>query len=199
MNNIVFDMGGVLINFDPEHFVDRENLPEGDRALVMAAVFRSPEWPMLDKGTMDEADMLPIALSKLPERLHAVASRLILNWEEPVEPIPGMAALVADCKAAGKKVYLLSNASRRQREYWPLIPGHEYFDGGVVSAFEGLVKPDPAIYQILLKRFGLDPADCLFIDDMQKNVDGARAEGMNAVRFTGDVAALRRVALGGWG
>ena len=195
INNIVFDMGGVLINFDPEHFVDRENLSEADRALVMAAVFRSPEWPMLDRGTMNEADMLPIALKKLPERLHAVARRLILNWEEPVEPIPGMAELIAECKAKGRRVYLLSNASRRQREYWPLIPGHEHFDGWVVSAFEGVVKPDPVIYRTLLERFGLDPADCLFIDDMQKNVDGARAVGMNAVRFTGDVAALRQFVL----
>ncbi len=196
MNNIVFDMGGVLINFKPDHFLDRENLSEADRALVMAAVFRSPEWPLLDMGAMDEADMLPIALSKLPERLHAVARRLILNWEEPVEPIPGMAALIADCKAAGKKVWLLSNASRRQPEYWPLIPGHELFDGGVVSAFERVVKPDPVIYNILLERFGPDPADCLFIDDMQKNVDGACAVGMNAVLFTGDVEALRRAIFG---
>lgn len=192
MNNIVFDMGGVLINYDPEHFVQREDLPESDRALLLAAVFRSPEWPMLDRGTMDEEDMLPLALARLPERLHAVARRLVLHWEEPVEPIPGMADLVADCKAAGKRVYLLSNASRRQREYWPRIPGHACFDGRVVSAFEGLVKPDPAIYRVLLERFALDPADCLFIDDMQKNVDGARAVGMQAVRFTGDVEALRQ-------
>ncbi|MGX8706075.1 MAG: HAD family hydrolase [bacterium] len=192
MRNIIFDMGGVLLRFDPEHFLAREALSDADRALLMAAVFRAPEWPMLDSGALDEADMEPIALSKLPERLHAVAHRLIFDWEEPIEPIPGMAELVAECKNRGYSVYLLSNASRRQPEYWPKIPGSEHFDGGVVSAFERQVKPNPEIYHTLLNRFHLSPADCLFIDDMQRNVDAAIAVGMCAVRFTGDVQAIRK-------
>ena len=191
MRNIIFDMGNVLINYDPEHFIEREGVFGEDAALLMAAVFNAPEWPMMDAGALDEPDMEAAAFARLPERLHAVAHRLIYHWEEPSEPIPGMAALIRDIKAAGMGVYLLSNASRRQYDYWPGIPGSECFDGRVVSAYERQVKPEPAIYRTLLTRYRLDPAQCLFVDDLQKNVDGARAVGIPAVRFTGDVDALR--------
>lgn len=193
MRNIIFDMGNVLINYGPEHFVDREDLSPADRALLLENIFHAPEWPMMDSGELNEPDMEARVLPRLPERLHAVTRRLIYSWERPMEPIPGMAELAAECKARGMGVYLLSNASRRQPEYWPDIPGSEHFDGAVISALVRQVKPGPGIYRTLLERYGLRPEDCLFIDDMQKNVDGALAVGMHAVRFTGDVEALRRV------
>ena len=193
MRNIIFDMGNVLINYDPEHFVDREDLSDADRALLLANIFRSPEWPMVDSGELDEPDLETRVLPKLPERLHAVARKLLYSWERPMEPIPGMAELITECKARGMGVYLLSNASRRQPEYWPDIPGSEHFDGVVISALVRQVKPGPEIYRTLLERYRLRPEDCLFVDDVQQNVDGAVAVGMHAVRFTGDAAALREV------
>lgn len=191
MRNIILDMGNVLLNYDPAHFVQREDLPPEDRALLLKHVFRAPEWPMMDAGAMDEPEFERLVYARIPERLHATARRLIYGWEDPVEPIPGMAELVKDCKARGMGVYLLSNASRRQPQYWPTIPGHEYFDGTVVSAFERQVKPGPEIYRILLDRFALDPADCLFVDDMPQNVEGARAVGMDGYLFDGDSGKLR--------
>ena len=193
MRNIIFDMGNVLINYDPERFVDRENLPAEDGALLLEAIFQAPEWPMMDAGELDEPDMEALVLPKLPERLHAVARKLLYSWERPMEPIPGMAELITECKARGMGVYLLSNASRRQPEYWPDIPGSEHFDGAVISALVRQVKPGPEIYRTLLERYRLRPEDCLFVDDVQQNVDGAVAVGMHAVRFTGDAAALREV------
>ena len=197
MRNLVFDMGNVLINYDPEWFVRRLGpLPEGDRALLLKEIFHSPDWPRLDAGEIREADLEAKAASRLPERLHAATRRLISHWEEPSEPIPGMAELIRECKARGFRVYLLSNASLRQREYWPSIPGSECFDGRVVSAEERCVKPDPRIYRILLERYGLEAGECLFVDDVPANVEGARAVGMEAFLFTGDVPALRRALLG---
>ena len=191
MRNVIFDMGNVLINYDPEHFVRRETSDPEDQALLLRHIFHSPQWPMLDGGEMDEPELEALVLTALPKRLHAAAHRLIFAWNEPMEPIPGMAELACECKARGMGVYLLSNASRRQTEYWPMIPGSAVFDGAVVSALERRVKPDPEIYRILLDRYRLRPEDCLFIDDIQKNVDGALAVGIPAVRFTGDVEALR--------
>lgn len=197
VKNVIFDMGNVLIKYDPAYFIERENIAsEADRALLMEAVFRAPEWPMQDSGAIDEPEMEAAALKRLPERLHAVAHRLIWAWNEPVEPIPGMAELIRDCKARGLGVYLLSNASRRQREYWPTIPGSECFDGGVVSAFERQIKPGPEIYRTLLERYRLDPAECVFVDDIQRNVDGALAVGMGGILFTGDAQALREALFG---
>lgn len=146
---------------------------------------------MLDNGTLTEAGLEPIALSRLPERLHAVARSLIWEWFRPLEPIPGMAALIAAFKARGCGIYLLSNASHMQPKYWPDIPGSGLFDGAVVSALEKRVKPEPEIFHILLDRYGLNAEDCVFIDDMQKNVDAAEAVGIKGIRFDGSAEHLR--------
>ena len=192
MKNLIFDMGGVLITYDPEYFLTRSGIVDADdRAMLLGAVFRSPEWGMLDNGTLDEAGLEPIALSRLPERLHAVARSLIWEWFRPLEPIPGMAELIAAYKARGCGIYLLSNASYMQPEYWPDIPGSGLFDGAVVSALEKRVKPEPEIFHILLDRYGLRAEDCVFIDDMQKNVDAAEAVGIKGIRFDGSAEHLR--------
>ena len=195
-HNVIFDMGNVLIRYDPAHFIEREGIESAeDRQLLMKAIFRSPDWPAMDRGELDEAAMQARAFQRLPERLHGAAHRLIFSWEKPMEPIPGMADFVRECKAKGLGIYLLSNASVRQPEYWPDIPGSECFDGAVVSAFLRLVKPQRAIYEYLLVRYGLKAEESLFIDDVPANVEGAISAGMQGVVFDGDAAALRRAVL----
>ena len=197
MPNIIFDMGNVLIHFKPERFIEREGVADGaDRRLLLETIFRSPDWPRLDLGELKEDGLAALLLPRLPERLRGVGQRLICRWYDPIEPIPGMADLVRACKARGWGVYLLSNAGLNHREYWPGVPGSECFDGAVVSAFEGCLKPDPAIYRTLLARYRLDPVDCVFVDDMPANVRGATAVGMRGVVFDGDVDALRRAIFG---
>lgn len=192
LRNIIFDMGGVLINWDPAHFVARAGVTDpADRELLLGEIFRSPDWPRLDQGTCTEAGLEARALQCLPERLHAAAHELIFHWERPMEPIPGMADLARACKAAGLNVYLLSNASARQPEYWPEIPGSECFDGAVISALEKCVKPGPEIFRVLLERYRLKPEECLFVDDMPQNVAGAERAGMCGYLFAGGAAALR--------
>ena len=71
------------------------------------------------------------------------------------------------------------------------MPAWDLMDGAVVSGEERLMKPDPAIYQLLCKRYGLLAEECLFVDDNADNCEGARVAGMRAVRFAGDVAAIR--------
>lgn len=197
IRNVVFDMGNVLIRYDPVHFIERAGVDSAeDRALLLRAVFHSPEWPLMDHGDLDEPDMEAIVRRRLPEHLYAVAHDLIFSWEEPMEPIPGMADLAQACKSAGMKVFLLSNASRRQPSYWPAIPGSECFDGAVVSALLKCSKPSPEIYRYLLETYHLDAAETFFIDDMPVNVAGAIAAGMQGMVFDGDVAALCRAVLG---
>ena len=147
---------------------------------------------MLDAGDLNEADAEPIMLARLPERLHETAKRLLWSWERPMEPIPGMADLARECKAAGLHVYLLSNASARQPEYWPDIPGSECFDGAVISALEKCVKPGAKIFQVLLDRYRLKAGECLFVDDVKENVEGAEKVGIRGFWFRGDVEELRR-------
>lgn len=193
MKNMIFDMGNVLIRFEPELFVQRETeLSAEDRMALLNGIFLTPEWPMMDSGELDEVSFEALVRTRLPERLHAAAHRMIYWFEPPLLPVPGMADVARDCKRRGMGVYLLSNATVRQPEYWPRIPGSEVFDGAVISAIEHCVKPDAKIYHILLERYHLNPAGCLFADDTLPNVEAARSLGMQAFHFTGDVAALRQ-------
>jgi len=191
IRNIIFDMGNVLIRYDPEYFIDRAGVTDPrDKALLLSELYRSPKWALMDYGQWTEEDLEAYALPRLPAHLHKLVPGLISHWD-PLEPIPGMAELVSDCKKADLGVYLLSNASFRQPEYWPKVPGHELFDGTVVSAFVGNVKPSAEIFEYLLERFQLKAEECFFVDDMPGNVAGAKQCGIDGFVFQGDANALR--------
>lgn len=133
---LVCDMGNVLIRFDPELFFDRLEISDpGDRELLLREIFRSPLWPQLDLGELTEAELEEQVLPRLPRRLHAAAHALIFEWDRPIQPVPGMAGFLEECKKAGLGLYLLSNASVRQPEYWPRVPGSHLFDGGCCLRF----------------------------------------------------------------
>ena len=91
----------------------------------------------------------------------------------PAHHSPGMAELVRELKGSGYGIYLLSNASIRQHEYWPRIPASRFFDGTLISADHHVIKPQPEIYRLCLERFGLKAEECIFVDDMAHNVEGA--------------------------
>ena len=193
LTTLLCDMGNVLIRFEPETFLDRCGIHDPqDRDLLLGAIFRSPLWPKMDSGELDEDKLETLVLPRLPERLRPAAHDLIFRWDEPILPVPGMAELLRACKEAGLRLYLLSNASRRQPAYWPRVPGSSLFDGAIVSAFYRRVKPFPEIYRIALEKFGLAPEECLFVDDVPANIQGAQAVGIPGFLFTGDVPALRQ-------
>lgn len=197
LRNIVFDMGNVLITYNPELFIRRAGITNpADREMLLAAIFRSPDWPQVDAGQLTETDLIARVYERLPERLHDVAHQLVFQWNEPLIPVPGMREFIQECKQAGLGVYLLSNASYRQKEYWNDVPGSEYFDGAMVSAFEGCLKPSAEIFERLFARFGLKPEECLFVDDVQENVNGAMRVGMKGFLFEGRTEALREFVRG---
>lgn len=191
IKSIVFDMGNVLLQFSRERFLDAVGAQGEDRRMLLNNVYLSVEWARMDRGSMTEEEAAESMCRRLPERLHEKARALVGQWDREILPVPGMAQLVRELKEAGYGIYLLSNASYRQSEYWPHVPGNEYFDGVVVSAFEGLVKPERAIYDRLLTRFALRAEECLFIDDLPLNIEGAERAGMPGIVFHGDVDELR--------
>lgn len=127
-----------------------------------------------------------------PNRLWPGTARLFREWHLHFPPIPGVNALARELKGRGYRVYLLSNAGTRFTAYREAIPCRDCFDGEVVSAFVRQVKPDPAIYETLLTRYGLSAAECFFIDDMPANIAAAKDAGMAGFVYGGDVDALRR-------
>ena len=191
IQNILFDMGNVLIHFDRKVFLDRLDISEEDKQLLLREVFLSVEWGQMDRGTLTEPEAEVRMCRRLPEHLHAAVHNLVSLWDEPMMPVAGMAELLEELKQKGYGIYLLSNASIRQHAYWHKIPGWQFFDGKVISADEKIMKPHPDYYRIALERFDLKPEACFFIDDVPANIEGAQYCGISGTVFHKDVSLLR--------
>ena len=192
IKHIIFDMGNVLLRFDPELFLDRLGASGEDRQLLMQEIFRSDDWLGMDRGDHNELQAAEKMCARLPERLHPQVRTLVCHWDEPLIPVPEMEALVVRLKEAGYGIWLLSNASRRQKTYWSRLPVHRYFDGTLISAEERVIKPDHAIYHRCLQKFGLKAEECFFIDDSAANIAAAAELGIQGHEFHFDVPTLRR-------
>lgn len=192
IRNILFDMGNVLLRFDRNLFLDRLDISEEDKVLLMREVFLSVEWVRMDRGSMHEPTAEASICARVPQRLHGAVHALVSQWDEPLIPVEGMYELVEELKNAGYGIYLLSNASVRQHEYWPRLPVSRFFDGKLISADEGVMKPQPEIYRLMLERFGLTAEECFFIDDVPANIEGANYCGIPGAVFREDVKLLRR-------
>ena len=194
IRNIVFDMGNVLIHYIPQVFMDRLGVPAEDQPLLAREVFGSVEWIRMDRGTLGQEEAVAAMEARLPRRLWEYARRLVLGWwlDGPLMPVEGMAALLEELKGLGYGLYLLSNATVRQPEYFPGIPGSQFFDGAVISAHWKVLKPEREIYEILFREYGLEPSECFFVDDLNINVEGALCAGMDGYIFDGDMGRLRQ-------
>ena len=191
IKNIVFDMGNVLLRFDPGLFMERIGVAEADRPLLMRDVFKSLEWAQMDRGTLTDEEAVVSMCSRIPARLHGAAEKLVTAWDRPILEIEGSFALVKELKELGYGVYLLSNASLRQHEYWPRLPASRFFDGTLISADVKIIKPQPEIYGLLYEKFSLLPEECFFIDDSNYNIEAALNSGMPGAVFYGDMAQIR--------
>lgn len=191
IHDLIFDMGNVLIQFDPAVFLRRLALSPSDSELLMREVFRSLEWAMLDRGTLAEEEAAERVCRRLPIHLHQAAKKLFLEWDQPLMEVAGMPDLIRELKQAGYGLYLLSNASRRQHDYWPRFSASSCFDGTLISGDLHLVKPQPEIFTKLLEQFSLRGEACFFVDDSPANVEAALCQGIRGTVFHQDVPALR--------
>ena len=203
--NIVFDVGNVLLSWDPGKILD-EHLPaSADRKTWLDDIFTHPDWVELDRGTLDEED----AILGFAARTGASADlirRIVHSSKTSLAPMQDSLALLEELHRefqrepkGGPRLFVLSNMSRTTWEY--LSPRHDFwrrFEGIVISAQLRLVKPDRAIYQHLLKQWSLDPAQTLFMDDRPENVEAARALGIKSFVFTTAADARARLHDGRW-
>ena len=190
VRHVVFDIGKVLIHYDPElAYLDLIE-DEAERRDFLATICTS-DWNIeQDRGrSWEEAEALLIA--RHPEReTHIRAFRR--NWRKMVPHAYGDSVEILEAViAAGHDVTMLTNfAADTFREAQAIFPFLKLGRGVTVSGEVRLIKPDPAIYEMHVRSFDLDPAATLFIDDSPKNVEGAIAAGWQAVAFT-DAATLR--------
>jgi 2-haloacid dehalogenase len=190
IDTVVFDIGKVLLDWDPRHLY-RGLIPEAAEMERFLAEVCTGAWNLeQDRGRpWEEAIAERIAL--FPR--HAALIRAFrARWHEMIPgEVPGTMALLEALRARGVPLYAITNFAAdtfaEAAERFPVL--REGFRDVVVSGRERLVKPDPAIYRLLLERNGLAAARCLFIDDSEGNVRGAEAVGMRAHHFR-DAATL---------
>ena len=193
MKNIVFDFGGVLVDWNPHHLYDKY-FGSREKAEWFLNNICLYSWNLQMDGGKPFAEGVAELQAEHPEWSEAIAI-YHTRWIEMMNgEIEGMVSVVKRLKMAGYGVYGLTNWSA---ETFPMIrdtyPVFQEFDGIVVSGEEHLLKPDAAIYKCLLERYDLQAEESLFIDDNADNVAGARNVGMKAIRFTSAVELEREL------
>ena len=184
MKNIVFDFGGVLVDWNPHHLYDKY-FGSREKAEWFLNNICLYSWNLQMDGGKPFAEGVAELQAEYPEWSEAIAI-YHTRWIEMMNgEIEGMASVIRRLKMAGYGVYGLTNWSA---ETFPMVrdtyPVFQEFDGIVVSGEEHLLKPDAAIYKCLLERYALQAEESLFVDDNADNVAGARNVGMKAIQFT---------------
>ena len=192
--NVIFDLGGVVVRWEPDAIIASVFDDPAVRATVRHDIVAHPDWLDLDRGTLSYED----ATRRAAERT-GLPGREIAHFLDRVPPlltpIPETVALMHRVKARGHSLYCLSNMPTRSIEYLERV--HDFwsvFTGKVISSRVKLVKPDPAIYAHLLKTYALSPVETAFIDDVPVNLAAAEKFGIRALRFENAQQCARDLA-----
>lgn len=188
---LIFDFGAVLFDWQPAELLAHV-LPDRAASPELAAHWRQQffqgyegDWGEFDAGLVEVADLVP-RIARRTGLTEAEVRRVVDAVPPALQPLSATWALVRRLKAAGHRLYFLSNmpapyADYLERVHAPLLG---QFDGGVFSARVRLRKPQPAIFELALARFGLAPHEAFFIDDHPANIEAAQALGLAGHLFT---------------
>ena len=198
-NTVIFDLGGVLLDWNPRHLY--RGLFPGDEAGMenfLGTVCNS-EWNRRQDAGRPVAEGCALLKKLHPGKAALIDAYYTRHLDMIAGPIEGTVAILAELRERGTRLYFLSNYSA---ETYPLALARydflSWFAGGIVSGEHRVIKPDPAIYALLIERCGIDPARAIFIDDVAANAEAARAFGIHPIHFTSPEAlraALRDLRL----
>ena len=193
LRNVVFDLGNVLISFKPAEFLKNKKYPENLRKTILADIFGSQEWKMIDDGAITVSEAIDSITLNSSLKREEIAHIFDLRTEI-IFPLGLNIKLLPGLKKEGLRLYYLSNfpldifEEVRNGYYF-----FKYFDGGIISAEVKLSKPDPGIYKVLLEKYSLIPGECLFIDDIEQNVISAESIGMKGFYTSGSLDIFSEV------
>lgn len=189
--NIVFDLGGVVFNWQPDAIISSVFQDRETQDLVKKAIFEHPDWVELDKGTMalDRAIDRGVTRTGLP---HQDIEKLLNEVPRFLTPIQETIELIHTLAVTSSRLFVLSNMHvasitylEEQHGFWHI------FDGIVISSRIQMVKPEAKIYRHLLTEHQLKPAETIFIDDTRENLTAASLVGIQTIRFV-DPAQCRQ-------
>ena len=188
---VIFDFGQVLVHFDSDYIL-AEAVPDPKaRREIAEILFDRAYWDRMDDGTLTEDDLCRKALPRIAENYRVQVKKAIQNWYYRLPEWEGMRELLTELKDAGYPVFLISNISRGFAEHSSEIPILSLIDKAVFSAVSDCVKPSAEIFDLACKTFGYAPEECVFIDDSEKNLEGAKAFGITPILFDGNATELR--------
>ena len=189
---VVFDLGGVLIDWDPRHLYRK--LFAGDAGTMehFLSTVCTPEWNRCQDAGRSFAEGARLLKAEPPDKAQLIDAYGARFDEMLAGPIPGSLEILAELRSHGTPLYGLTNWSAETyppaRERFAFL---SRFQGILVSGEVGVVKPDPRIFELLIERFAISPEHSVYIDDVEKNTVAARPFGFHAIHFTSP-AALRR-------
>ena len=186
IKNIIFDLGGVLVDFHPDKTMRDMGLTNEQIHELQEKAF-SPLWSQLDEGILSKEEIFAAMIQKAPDSLKKAAEEFLTKRIlDTVSSLPYSAEWLRSLKEKGYGIYLLTNYPDFMFSYhWEhIFTFTQYVDGKIVSGVEKLIKPDHRIYRCLMDRYGLVPSECVFTDDLLKNIEAAKETGLNAVQFT---------------
>ncbi|MGH4139378.1 HAD family hydrolase [Clostridium sp.] len=183
IKNIIFDIGNVLLEFNPIDYLKKTFNDGNIEKLLYKEIFQSEEWIHLDRGilTQDQA-VNTITLRNPDHEIHI--KKCMDNWIDILTPIDSTVKIINDLKEKGYKLYLLSNFHSLAFE--TICSKYNFFkkfDGGIISYKENLLKPEPEIYTKLLNTYKLNAEECLFIDDTLVNIEAAAKLGIKTLHY----------------
>jgi putative hydrolase of the HAD superfamily len=183
VKNVIFDLGGVVLDWNPDAILENYFEDPAVRVAMRAAVFDHPDWQRMDRGDFGEAEMVA-RLQQRTARQPAELAGLLTAVRDSLQPKPDTLALIRRLARRPVPLYCLSNMPastfahlRGRYQFWTV------FRGIVISGEIKMMKPEREIFEHLLQRYGLAARDTIFIDDLRPNVEAARALGMQAVLF----------------
>ena len=194
--NLIFDLGGVVVEWQPRRICAHAFADPAQQALALHQIIGHPDWLELDRGTLQRGAAIRRAVVRTGWA-HATVQAFFDSVPATLLLKPDTVAVMERFAAAGHRLLCLSNMPHhslayleRAYDFWPL------FTDRVISCHVGWCKPEPEIYAHLLRACAIDPAQSVFIDDMQANVDAAAAQGIHPLRF--ENAAQCESALTNW-
>jgi putative hydrolase of the HAD superfamily len=183
VRNVIFDMGGVVLDWNPDAILESLYAEPSDRALIKAALFGHPDWHELDRGTLSEEQMLARLAVRLPRPVPKTDG-LFDAVRRSLKPKPATLALIERLAQRRVPLYCLSNMPvgiyehlRAEHDFW------NAFEGIVISGQVRMIKPERQIFEHLIARYALVAQRTVFIDDLPQNIEAARAVGLNTVWF----------------
>ena len=183
IRNIIFDVGKVLVSYEPDAYMQQLGISSEDQAKINKAMFQNKLWDESDQGLGTPDELLEKFIAGAPELAETI-TKIHNTVGNTVELLPYAMDWILDLKARGYHVYILSNygenmmnQTRDKLKFLPLM------DGEVFSYTIKQMKPDPEIYEYLCDEYGLEPEESVFLDDRPENIKGAENCGIHGIVF----------------